>query len=499
MLNSNCFFFILFISLFLFTLLQIIHPSLRYAISPQQLARIEQVIIENFLDGRPMPIDDITFKDRIDFLGTVEFNLTQMNFRCFNLTDNDFEIHFDDPKKIYFSLSDVNAQLDFVYILRSNFYSNHGKGVVHFANMTIKMVNTLISVPNLNEPNKTSPGISIEELELNSTDLSFTFDNEGPLEKTIAYIIANLKDVIYDLIQQKFYTTYKPMFNEDIYKYIANSTLSFPLSNTTFNVSYSMNEEPTLSKEKGIEMSFEAQFVSENYTYNGRTYELPIINETSAMIDIIASQYLFDNYLYLMYKEGQLNTNITGENESMNLTVSILSMIFSNLSSFYNTSQIVDLSLTAFDSPIINLLENKANFTFKHNIGVNVRKEDNTTELAVAGDAILEGEANFFLTQGVIHFEFTSIQMTKFNTTYTKIGTISEDKVVQQTNLLLALSLSMINQQLQESIKGIQIPSIGNIQLNHTDVNVHEKYLTIGVNLYVNATNLIEPLSNIFY
>ena len=302
MLNSNCTFFILFISIFSFSLLQTIHPSLRYAISPQQLARIEQVIIESFLDGRPMPIDDITFKDRIDFLGTVEFNLTQMNFRCFNLTDNDLEIHFDDPEKIYFSLRDVNAQLDFVYILRSNFYSNHGKGVVHFANMTIKMVNTLISVPNLHEPNKTSPGISIEELELNSTDLSFTFDNEGPLEKTIAYIITNLKDVIYDLIQQKFYTTYKPMFNEDIYEYIANSTLSFPLSNTTFNVSYSMNEEPTLSKEKGIEMSFEAQFVSENYTYNGSTYELPIINETSAMIDIIASQYLLDNYLYLMYK-----------------------------------------------------------------------------------------------------------------------------------------------------------------------------------------------------
>ena len=469
MLNSNCSFFILFLSLFSTTLLQTMHPSLRYAISPQQLSRIEQVIIESFLDGRPMPIDDITFKDRIDFLGTVEFNLTQMNFRCFNLTDSDLEIHFDDPKKIYFSLTDSNAQLDFVYILRSNFYSNQGKGVVHFANMTIKMVNTLISVPNNNEPNKTSPGIAIEELELNSTDLSFTFDNEGPLEKTIAYIITNLKDIIYDLIQQKFYSTYKPMFNEDIYEYIANSTLSFPLSNTTFNVSYSMNEEPTLSKEKGIEMSFEAQFVSDNYTYNGSTYDIPIINETSAMIDIIVSQYLLDNYLYLMYKEGQLNTNMTGENETMNITVGILSMIFSNLSSFYDTNQIVDLSLTAFDSPIINLLENKTNITFRHNIGLNVRTADNTSELAAAGDAVLEGEADFFLTKGEIHFEFTSLKMTQFNTTYTKIGDIDQDKVAQQTNLLLSLSLSMVNQQLQEALKGIQIPSIGNIQLNHTD------------------------------
>lgn len=467
---------------------EVIHPSLRYGLSNEQMKDIELIIISEFLNNKEVPLEDIKIKEKIDFLGTVELNITEIKFKFLNLTESALSVHFEEENIIRFALKEVKSILDFKYNFKSNFYSNDGKGAAKLNNATLTLVNSLTSIKNQKEPQKKGPGIQIESLELLSSDFTFEFDHAGSLEKIIQFVVINLKDALVEVLQKRFNEHYRPIFNKELEDYLSKIDLSFPITNTTLTVSYSMNENPHITN-TGIEMSFEAEIYSEEYKYPGKTYEIPHIIKSDSTIDLIVSQYLIDNYAYIMYKEGNLDFTVKSETTSpFNLTVSYLDSVFPGLKEKYETTELIDLKLKAYDFPIVEFVEEKAVITLKHNMEVYVRKNDTTSELAVGGDTIIETEIKFSINKGEIKGEIEKLVMIQFKTTLTNIGEIDENQAVKGFNELIEFTLPVLNIVLQNSLSSIKIPSIGNVQLDQTDIKIHKNYISVGVNPYINDT-----------
>ena len=190
-----------------------------------------------------------------------------------------------------------------------------------------------------------------------------------------------------------------------------------------------------------------------------------------------------------MYKEGNLDFTIKSETTTpMDLTVALFTSIFPGLKDKYETTQLIDLKLKTYDSPFVEFVEEKAVITLKHNMEVYVRKDETTSELAVGGDTIMEAEIKFSITKGEIKGEIVKLVMTQFKKTVSNIGEIDESQVVKSTNDLIDLLLPFLNISLQKSLSSIKIPSIGNVQLDQTDIKIHKNYLAVGVSPYINDT-----------
>lgn len=467
-----------------------IYPSLRYGLSNEQIKDIEVIIISEFLNNKEIPIQGIYYKEKIDFLGTVEFNMTNATFKFINLTEKTLTIHIGDENHISFILNDANACVNFNYTFKSNFYSNEGTASIKLTNTTLTIVNKVISIQNKKEPNKKGPGVEIESLTLTSANIEFVFEHEGPLEKIIEFIITNIKDAFIEIIQKKFNESYRPIFNKEIAEYLANTELSFPINGTSLTVSYSMNEEPTITQ-TGIEMSFEAEIYSDKCRYPGKTYNIPHITKSTSTIDLILSQFIIDNYLYIMYNETQFETTLKSEDTyPMNLTVSTFKDIFPGLETKYEPSAKVDLKIKGFKAPIASFIEGKTQITGYFNIAIYVRTSETESELAVSGDAVLDSTINFSIQKGVIKLEIASLKILEFKNIQSNIGEVTEEDVLANAEKVIGTYLILINLGIAASVSQIKIPSIGNIHLDQTDISVHEHYLSIGVSPYIEETLL---------
>lgn len=129
-----------------------------------------------------MELSDTSLKQKIDFIGTIEFNMTNIKFKFHDLPKSLLNITFVEPNKIQVLINNASASLDLKYTFRSNFYSSQGNATVKLSEISSSFASQLISIPNLKEKNKKGPGIEIESFAINSAELKFIFENEGPLE-----------------------------------------------------------------------------------------------------------------------------------------------------------------------------------------------------------------------------------------------------------------------------------------------------------------------------
>lgn len=241
-----------------------------------------------------MNISDFSFKQKIDFIGTIELNMTNLKFKFHDLPKDLLNITFVEPNLIQLIINNATASLDFYYIFRSNFYSSEGKATVQLTEISSTFSTKLISIPNEKEKTKKGPGIEIESLLINSAELKFIFENEGPLEQILMAVMASLKSSLIGLINGQFNQVYKPLVNSEIHKFLANITLSFPLPNTTMTLHYSMNEDPSIQN-NGLELSFEGYLTDEKNPYDKKPYDIPHIGHSDADMAIHLSQYILDN------------------------------------------------------------------------------------------------------------------------------------------------------------------------------------------------------------
>ena len=455
-----------------------IYPSLKYKINEPQLKNLEIEIINKFLNNKDLPIPGYNFSERIDFIGTVQFNMTDSKFRFLDLTDKTFEILFDSPDKISIKLYNVKAQISFYYIFRSNFYSNKGTGKIAIKDTSLTMNSKVLRVKNKKDDSKYGPGIEIESFSLEAKDFEFDFEHEGTLEKMIEYILLNGKNAIVQIIKNKFNSDYRPMINKQLLTLSENSTLIFPIPRTKMSVHYSMNQEPKIT-ENYLIMEFEAEVNHPEIKYPKDTIKLPDFYETKYAIELMISQYLFDNSLYIAGKDKLLDGILY--NEQSKFTVDIIKDCFKNITQKYNKTDLVDLGLFVKEPPEIIFEEGSAYIIINENLTFYTRKT-NTSErvIAIAGDSVFEFNVTFSIEKSKIAAKIENGKLKSFKTTYTTFDQ-DDESVVKDSSILITGSISLLNIGIQTALANMRLPTIAGIELHNFEVKFKEKYVYFGV------------------
>ena len=455
-----------------------IYPSLKYKINEIQLKTLEKQIIDKFLNNKDLPIRGYNFSEKIDFIGTVQFNMTDSKFKFIDLKEKTFEILFESPDKISIKLDNVKAQISFYYIFRSNFYSNKGTGKIEIKETTLKMDSKILRIKNKIDDTKFGPGIEIESFSIDAKDFEFDFEHEGTLEKMIEYILLNGKNALVNIIKDKFNTDYRPMINKQLYTLSQNSKLIFPIANTKMTVHYSMNNEPKITKNYLI-MEFEAEIKHPEIKYTKDTIKLPDFNETNYAIELIISQFLFDNLLFIAGKDKLLDGILY--NEVSKFTVGIFKDCFKNITTKHDSNELVDLGLFVKESPEIYFEDGKAYILINENLTFYTRKT-NTSErvIAISGDTVFEFNVKFNIEKSKISASIESGKMKSFKTTYTTFEQ-DDESVVKDSEILITGSISLLNIAIQTALAKIHLPTIEGIELHNFDFNIKDNLIDFGI------------------
>ena len=455
-----------------------IYPSLKYKINEPQLKNLEIAIINNFLNNKDLPIPGYNFSERIDFIGTVQFNMTDSKFRFINLTDKTFEILFENPDKISIKLYNVKAQISFYYIFRSNFYSNKGTGKIAIKETSLTMNSKVLRIKNKIDVSKYAPGIEIESFSFEAKDFEFDFEHEGTLEKMIEYILLNGKNAIVQIIKNKFNSDYRPMINKQLYTLSENSKLIFPITGTKMSVHYSMNNEPKITKNYLI-MEFEADIQHPEIKYTKDTIKLPEFNETNYAIELMISQFLFDNLIFIAGKDKLLDGILYSEQSKF--TVQIFEGCFKNITKKYDKNELVDLGLNVKESPEIIFEEGKAYIILNENLTFYTRKTNTSDRvMAISGDTVFEFNVKFNIEKSKISLFIESGKLKSFKTTNTTFEQ-DDEAVVKDSEILISGSISLLNIAIQTALANLHLPTIAGIELHNFDFNIKDKFVDFGV------------------
>lgn len=457
-----------------------VYPSLKYIINEPQLKDLEIGIIKYFLNNKDFSFPGFNFTQKIDFIGTVQFNMSDSKFRLVDLTDKTFEINFNEPDKISLKVYNVKALIQFYYIFRSNFYSNHGTGKIAIKDTSVTMNTKVLRITNKKEPNKKGPGLEIESFSFDAKDFEFDFEHEGTLEKMIEYILLNAKNAIVEIIKNKFNTDYRPLVNKQLYNLMENSNLSFPI-NSNMTIHYSMNREPQIKK-NFLQMEFEAQIKDKNYEYKGKTIEIPEVKESNYAIDLLLSQYIFDNLFFLLGKQNRFNLLIKSEQVPIALTAGLLSNIFPNITQKFDSLYLADIGFEVENPPSIKFIEGKAMLNLYENLTVYCRKDNvSKSEFAISGDTDIELLLYINVTQSKIDGKIDSAKMTRFKTTKSTFEQNDDESVVQKSQMIIDAMISLLNMRISEALKNISLPMIEGVELKNIDVHIHDQYMNIGI------------------
>lgn len=464
------------------------NPSLVYVLNEAQLKELEKIAIEKFLLNKELQIQDFHLKQRIDFIGTIQLDIIKQKFKFVHLTTDSMNIEFNDTNQLIFTLKDSKAELTFDYNFESNFYSNKGNGIISFSNALIRLKNKLTSVKNTLEPEKMGPCFEMMSLYLESVDMDIKFNNEGSLEKIIKGIILNLKDAFIETIQKKFNTDYINEINDILRTSLSKMKLSFPVAPFGLIISYSMHDLPAIQN-KLLTSAYNVEIYDANYKYEGKADNLPPINDTISSVDILLNQFIFENYLYIMYKQNRLNWYIKSEaTKDFPMTVNLFSECFPKIQEIYKNNEPIDLNIVQIATPQVLFTEKQTkgqtNIILNSNIEFIVRK-DKKAEIAVAGNTTIDIEFEFELKDGKFSCTLTILEFKSFTTTKTIIGEVKPEEFLNGIKEITEPLIEIINPLINSLLDKIVIPSFLGIKFDHSSISIHNSFLQIGINPYI--------------
>lgn len=175
-----------------------IQPGLRMAIRDSAIQSFEEYFLPqlfNNFSGIPLP--DNIWSTHVDFLGNITVVLTSLNFKFDKINPNQIKVAFNNNNTISVFVNNLQSNINFDYVIKSNFYNNKGHGNAGFKNLSFILQNKVFAIPNkrLSTLNQTilGPGLNIDNVLLNSINVEINFDNTQPLEYLIIYLVNNLQ------------------------------------------------------------------------------------------------------------------------------------------------------------------------------------------------------------------------------------------------------------------------------------------------------------------
>ena len=471
--------------LFLIGLINSEFPSIRFLLTYNKIQELNNIILyeilkENFLKFS-FDLNNFNFTQKVDFVGTVQMNFTNLTLKFDNFDNETITAQYLEDKKIKLNINGINASLLTNYSFLSNFYQrDFGEGVIKLDNFSFEIIYTIVHYQNNIDPSKYGPGILISNCSIEDFQLNFKFiPVEGPLEKLFEYVLNNFKTLLLDYLRSHFNTIINQT-NINIENYMTNKTLQINFNNTRF-LNFSMNEEPIIN-ENNFSFALELAYFTNNYTYPGKTINIPPIDKNYAF-NMIISQYLLNSALYSLSKEGFLNRKIDSDKNF--LKVETFKNIFPNLTEEFNDTQLIDLVLYPFDSPTVNLTEEKEKgflLTIMHTVEMYVRNESETDdELVVKGNYTFEINVPYFnIKKKSFNSTIKSIILTDFkcDETETKID-VDEDLAKTEINKLIESKKNLLILLYKFALQTFKVNNFEN--LKNLIVEPNDNYVYIGL------------------
>ena len=299
--------------------------------------------------------------------------------------------------------------------------------------------------------------------------------------------------------------------NQRLKNIFENFNLNIPINlkdvDQKLNFSFSFNEKP-LIQNNFLELSLEGEIKGDNYMYDKiNNISLPcIINNATLIsnysINSIISQFIFNNVLDSLYYFGKFNLEIT--NDTMNiseLNVGAISLIISELTPKYKTSQKMKIITSAITSPILNI---KSNNILKLNLDENIKifiyneasYVNDLGEIAIDADSRLDIIAEFYSNDKEMKLKINSISMLNFDVKKSLVGEINTTDLITRFNYFSnILFLSQINNKIKTIIEDLRKKFI-----NYKGINISNIYTKTFENfIKVDISPILVSLFDIIY
>ena len=299
--------------------------------------------------------------------------------------------------------------------------------------------------------------------------------------------------------------------NQQLKNIFENFNFNIPINlkdvDQKLNFSFSFNEKP-LIQNNFLELSLEGEIKGDNYMYDKiNNISLPcIINNATLIsnysINSIISQFIFNNVLDSLYYFGKFNLEIT--NDTMNiseLNVGAISLIISELTPKYKTSQKMKIITSAITSPILNI---KSNNILKLNLDENIKifiyneasYVNDLGEIAIDADSRLDIIAEFYSNDKEMKLKINSISMLNFDVKKSLVGEINTTDLITRFNYFSnILFLSQINNKIKTIIEDLRKKFI-----NYKGINISNIYTKTFENfIKVDISPILVSLFDIIY
>ena len=484
-------------------------PIAKIALNGNNLGEIEKIIISKLVSEKKT-LPPFYLSEDIPFLGNISLNLSDNILTISNQSEANIEFVKEDNLNII--TNNIKGEITFNYKFNSKIIESEGNGTILINNIYMKINNKIVQISNTYEPEKKIPGIQIDSIQIDDIELKFYFSKTGTIEKLIKYFYKNLKHYILNVLNidiEKQQVIQK--VNQRLKNIFENFNLNIPINlkdvDQKLNFSFSFNEKP-LIQNNFLELSLEGEIKGDNYMYDKiNNISLPcIINNATLIsnysINSIISQFIFNNVLDSLYYFGKFNLEIT--NDTMNiseLNVGAISLIISELTPKYKTSQKMKIITSAITSPILNI---KSNNILKLNLDENIKifiyneasYVNDLGEIAIDADSRLDIIAEFYSNDKEMKLKINSISMLNFDVKKSLVGEINTTDLITRFNYFSnMLFLSQINNKIKTIIEDLRKKFI-----NYKGINISNIYTKTFENfIKVDISPILVSLFDIIY
>lgn len=469
-------------------------PGFVILMTEEGLATIQKHFIPDALAKLVTPLPDININKRLDFIGTLKLNMTDLNLVFKDVKPEQIEIKFINETFYNISINDLLGDIKFNYVFKSGFYNQNSDGVIHLSNLHINLTNALTEVRNTQDPSKYGPGMLVEASEIKNITVQVDFNDKkfGRLEMLAEYLIANIQDSFTQIIRKMTQGDGLKNLNAMISQKLAAMPLNNKLENSSFFIDYSMINTPQI-KDKYLKFAFNASIYSPNNTKFVTPFPVtdPELSTTHPITGYL-NKNVVDELINMILATKNLNFLVVNEkipSSTIKFTTYGIDSIIPGFKEAYggdsSPEHLIDLHLYAKNQSTLTMVEGNLTLTVPSEIHFIVRVTEQNSEDALWFAVNVKADVSLYVEAGHIKGKINSVTFSDWKQPEkSKVGDHEDDFFEDFNYIIQGAVVPMLIKQVNEGTlakEGINIPTFQGISFNKTEGKIHENYVSFNM------------------